>query len=103
MTLDCLRCGACCRTAHDGRILVSAEDIVRWKRRGRDDISSKLVPGHFSEMAFAAKSDGACVHLGTPDNLHACRIYDERGSTCRDFEVGSWQCLEFRQDAGLPV
>jgi Fe-S-cluster containining protein len=99
--LDCLRCGACCRQASDGRILVPAEDLVRWKRQGRDDILAQIVPGHFGEEAFAFTQDGACVHLGVPGQANACAIYEDRGTTCREFEKGSWQCLEFRRDAGL--
>jgi Fe-S-cluster containining protein len=99
--LDCLTCGACCRQASDGRILVPALDILRWKRNGRLDLVAALVPGHFSELAFASTAEGACVHLGTPSNAHACRIYEDRGTTCRDFEKGSWQCLEFRREAGI--
>lgn len=99
--LDCLACGACCRQASDGRILVPEQDIVRWRRSGRRDLLAQLVPGHFGELAFASTDEGACVHLGTPANRNACRIYDARGTTCREFEKGSWQCLEFRREAGL--
>ena len=28
--LDCLTCGACCRTGGDGRILIPPEDLARW-------------------------------------------------------------------------
>jgi Fe-S-cluster containining protein len=100
-SLDCLACGVCCREASDGRILVPAEDLVRWKRAGRADLLVALVPGHFGELAFASTAEGACVHLGTPANKNACRIYEDRGTTCRDFEKGSWQCHEFRRDHGL--
>jgi Fe-S-cluster containining protein len=96
-----LTCGACCRQASDGRILVPADDIVRWKRAGRGDLVAALVEGHFSELAFACDDSGACVHLGTSANPNACRVYEDRGTTCRDFERGSWQCLEFRRDAGI--
>ena len=105
--LDCLRCGACCRTGHDGRILVPAEDLVRWRRDGRDDLVAQLQPGHFGELAFATREDGSCVHLGVPASggapaqPNACRIYEVRGTTCREFERGSWQCLEFRRDHGI--
>jgi len=99
--LDCLTCGACCRQASDGRILVPADDIVRWRRAGRLDLVDQLVPGHFGEQAFAYTDAGACVHLGTTDCANACRIYEVRGTTCHEFEKGSWQCLEFRRDAGL--
>jgi Fe-S-cluster containining protein len=99
--LDCLACGACCRQASDGRILVPEQDIVRWRRAGRADLVARLVPGHFGELAFAYTDEGACVHLGTASCANACSIYEERGTTCREFERGSWQCLEFRRDAGL--
>jgi Fe-S-cluster containining protein len=99
--LDCLACGACCRQGSDGRILVPAEDIVRWRRQGRLDLVAALQPGHFGELAFATTEAGACVHLGTAESRHACRIYEDRGTTCHEFEKGSWQCLEFRRDAGL--
>lgn len=99
--LDCLACGVCCRQASDGRILVPAEDIVRWKRMGRDDLVDGLVEGHFGEMAFPCRPDGSCQHLGVPGQPHACSIYPIRGTTCRDFEAGSWQCLEFRREAGM--
>lgn len=101
MALDCLTCGACCRTGHDGRILVPAEDLLRWRRLGRDDLADAVQPGHFGEVAFATRADGACVHLGTPASPNACAIYEIRGTTCRDFERGGWQCLEFRREAGL--
>ena len=99
--LDCLTCGACCREGSDGRILVPEADIVRWRRAGRHELVAQLVPGHFGEMAFAHTPEGACVHLGTPENANACRIYEDRGTTCHDFQKGSWQCLEFRRDAGI--
>jgi len=67
---------------------------------GRDDIAAAVQPGHFGLVGFATREDGSCVHLGTPNSAHACRIYDIRGTTCRDFEKGSSQCLEFRRDAG---
>ncbi len=101
LELDCLTCGACCRQGSDGRILVPAEDVVRWKRAKRSDILAQLVPGHFGEQAFASTPEGACVHLGTSESRHACRMYEDRGTTCREFERGSWQCHEFRRDAGL--
>jgi Fe-S-cluster containining protein len=98
LELDCLSCGACCRNATDGSILIPAEDLVRWHRIGRSDIARKIQPGHFGSVAYAARSDGGCIHLGTPDELYGCAIYADRGTTCRDFERGSPQCLEFRRD-----
>ena len=81
--LDCLTCGACCRTGHDGRILVPAEDIVRWKRIGREDVAGALQPGHFGEMAFATDDRGACVHLGTAESPNACAMTNLKSKTMR--------------------
>lgn len=94
---DCLSCGACCRSGHDGRILVPKEDLLRWFRAGQHHLVRQTQPGHFSQRAFMTKSDGSCVHLGTAENENACRIYSERGTTCRDFEAGSPQCISFRR------
>lgn len=99
--LDCLTCGVCCRTGHDGRILIPPEDLVYWRRIGRDDVARLIQPGHFGLDAFATHPDGSCVHLGTSSSPHACQIYEIRGTTCRDFERGSRQCLEFRRDFGV--
>jgi Fe-S-cluster containining protein len=85
--------------------LVPAEDLVRWRRIGREDLCEALQPGHFGERAFATTPDGACVHLGASVNgvrsENACSIYEVRGTTCREFEKGSRQCLEFRRDFGI--
>lgn len=99
--LDCLTCAACCRTGTDGRILIPPDDLMRWRRIGRNDIAEAIQPGHFDMVAFATHDDGACVHLGTVESVNACQIYEIRGATCKDFEKGSPQCLEFRRDAGL--
>lgn len=100
-TLDCRACGACCRQASDGRILVPVADILRFRRTGRADIADALVPGHFSEMAFPSTPGGACVYLGAPSGPNDCSIYPIRGTTCREFEAGSRQCLSYRREAGL--
>lgn len=94
--LDCRDCAACCRDATDGRVLVGAADLVRWRREGRRDILESLVPGHFSRKAFAERSDGACAHLGTEDRPNDCAIYETRGESCRAVEPGSRACLEYR-------
>lgn len=101
MTLDCLTCGVCCRTGDDGCLLIPEDDLRRWRAIGREDIAEAVQPGHFGLVAFATRPDGSCVHLGTEENENACQIYEDRGTTCRDFEPGCPQCLEFRRDAGL--
>jgi len=98
---DCLSCGACCRTGTDGRILIPPKDLLRWRKLGRDDIAEAVQPGHFGMLGFSTRADGSCVHLGTDESPNACQIYEIRGTTCREFEKGSQQCLEFRRDVGI--
>lgn len=82
---------------------MSAQDLVRWKREGREDILQGLVPGHFGVTAFAARADGSCVHLGVAGRAWDCSIYATRGSACRELQPGDPQCLAYRRVAGLPV
>src|SRR5262245_58505060 len=98
--LDCRACGACCREASEGRILVSTEDIVRWRRAGKVELVRALVPGHFGELGMPDRN-GACSYLGVAGHPNDCSMYEDRPDTCRDFEAGSPQCLEFRRRAGL--
>jgi Fe-S-cluster containining protein len=96
--LDCTRCGACC-AAGPGRILILADDLVLWRRKGRGDLADNTDEGHFGERAFPTSPEGTCVYLSRPGGLTLCTIYDDRASVCREFQAGSWQCLEFRRDA----
>ncbi len=68
---------------------------------GREDVAAAVQPGHFGLVAFQTDDAGACVHLGTDLSENACQIYEIRGTTCREFERGSPQCLEFRRDFGI--
>jgi Fe-S-cluster containining protein len=99
--LDCRACGACCRYAEDGRVPVSAEDLVRWRRSGRSDLADAVVDGHFGERGMPARSDGACRYLGVVGAPNDCAIYPDRPRTCAKFAVGSRQCLEARRLFGL--
>jgi Fe-S-cluster containining protein len=97
-TISCDRCeAACCRDVGDGTALVSAEDIVRWKRDGAQHVLATLVPGHFSQQGFATHANGTCVHLGIEGRPHDCSIYSTRGESCRALEPGSSQCLTYRR------
>jgi len=99
--LDCRACAACCRDASDGRVLVSADDLVRLRRSCRHEVVAGLVPGHFGELAFPARTDGRCAHLGTAANPNDCDIYEDRATSCRSVEAGGAQCLAYRRALGL--
>lgn len=96
--LDCTRCGACCESG-EGHILIAEEDLVLWRRKGRHDLADHTDEGHFGMRAFPTTKEGACIYLSWPEGRSICSIYEDRASTCREFQAGTWQCLEFRRDA----
>lgn len=97
-TVQCATCdAACCRDVGDGAALVSAEDIVRWKREGATKILDSLVPGHFGQEGLGTHPNGTCVHLGTSDRPNDCSIYPTRGECCHALVAGSRQCLMYRR------
>ncbi len=98
---DCRSCAACCCDASDGRVLISSDDLVRWRREARPDILGGLVEGHFGMQGFGAKPDGRCEHLGIDDRPLDCAIYPTRGASCRLVEAGDPQCLSYRRAQGL--
>lgn len=97
---DCVTCGACC-FQRPGTILITENDLVRYRREKRSDILDQLEEGHFGHMAFMMNEAGSCVHHGRPGAPHECQIYEDRAEVCRTFEAGSPQCLEFRADRGV--
>ncbi len=99
--LDCTRCGACCH-AGEGHILITAEDLVRWRRQGLHHLADHTDEGHFGERAFPVSAKtGACIHYDESSGQTLCQIYADRADVCREFQAGSWQCLEFRRDHGI--
>lgn len=98
--LDCLTCGACCR-GHAGVILITEQDLLRFRDSGRPELAEQRAPGHFSQDAIATHADGSCVHLGQPDKPNHCSIYEIRPSICGEFAVGCPQCLAARRSAGI--
>jgi len=90
---DCQRCGFCCQ-AHVG-MLVSHEDIQRWRREGRDDIL-RLIENAEAVFGRGGLGDGAylsdCPFLIREGDHAACVIYEARPQVCRDFRPGSERC-----------
>jgi Fe-S-cluster containining protein len=96
---SCRECAACCRDAGDGTVLVSAGDLLRWRREKATVILAGFVPGHFGQQGFRARADGACIHLGSRDQPNDCSIYETRAESCRSLERGSAQCLAYARMA----
>jgi hypothetical protein len=91
--VDCLRCGACCREAYHS-VTVSVRDPVVWQEPA-------LIVRHGHR--FEILRDGArCAALEEArPGAFACRIYEHRPRTCREFAAGGRHCLEARRRVGL--
>jgi hypothetical protein len=103
-TLDCLTCGACCREAYHS-VQVGLRDPMR--RKQPDLVVDR---GTFLEVKragdrCAALAGGERVASPTGPTIarYACTIYDDRPRTCREFTLGSANCLIARKRVGLSL
>ncbi len=95
--LDCLECGACCRCFP---IFVSDEDGEREPLIKENGI---LERNFLRTEKRAYRLYPLPFHDGCPflQEDNRCRIYETRPSVCRQFAVGSAQCLEARKRKGV--
>lgn len=92
--LDCLACGACCRSAYDA-VPVSARDPVR-------RLHPQLIDERDGGFRSVRRRGDRCAALeGPPGGPFRCVIYADRPRNCRDFEAGGRHCLEARRRVGL--
>ena len=89
---DCMLCGACC---YDNQVVIDAEDEKRFRDGGRADLLKKLSrKGIVRLLPLLRTKTKPCSHLKT----NMCTIYDVRPNMCRDFPVGTEQCITSRED-----
>jgi hypothetical protein len=98
--LDCRDCGACCRAAYDV-VELAPRDVV--KRKHPELV---MFDGPYPQMKRAGDR---CIALegGANDGrsfVHfTCRIYDDRPTSCREFERHGEHCLTARRRVGLSL
>ncbi len=91
-SLDCLVCGACCREAYHAVEVGRRDPFVRSHPECLVEVEGRLnIP----------RRDGICACLVPGDGAWPCAVYDLRPRTCRDFEVGSDNCVIARQRMGI--
>lgn len=94
-TLDCLACGACCRSAYDS-VTVGARDPVLRRH-------PELVEYRGSYIELRRVGDRCAALAGPEGGPYRCTIYEDRPRCCRDFEAGGRHCLEARRRVGLTI
>ncbi len=98
--LDCLTCGACCREAYHSVDVAARDPMVKKQpayvtKRGTQlqvlRTNDRCAALHGGEIADGKVTSYACV------------IYDDRPRTCREFTLGSANCLTARRRVGLSL
>lgn len=94
-TVDCQTCGACCREAYHS-VEVSPRD--RFVKRHPD-----LVVKYETRLEVLRTGDRCANLQGDLRTGFACTHYEDRPQTCRDFTLGSDNCLIARRRVGLSL
>ncbi|MEW6039326.1 MAG: YkgJ family cysteine cluster protein [Pseudomonadota bacterium] len=95
--LDCPSCGACCREAYQAVEISAREPVVRLHPE------LVMVAGNRRKLRRAGERCAALAGGVDPAESYACRIYQDRPRTCRDFTRGSANCLDARRRVGLSL
>ncbi len=92
--LDCLECGACCRS---NEVVLEKADLRRFDEAGRPELYRPpyAIRKRDGRVILRLKKDGRCKHLGE-DNM--CAVYTFRPEACREFPAGSECCLWARYE-----
>lgn len=93
VALDCADCGACCREAFHV-VELGARDPFRRAR-------PELLRQQDGRWELPRRPDGRCPCLEGEPGTWRCDSYDQRPRTCRDFTLGSTNCVEARRRVGL--
>lgn len=91
--LDCLPCGACCRSGFDV-VPIGARDAAR-------RLHPELVRSRGGRFEMARVGERCAALAGLEAGPYTCGIYDDRPRNCRDLEVGGRHCLAARRRVGL--
>ncbi len=93
--LECTACGACCREAY-GAVDVGARDPFRRRH-------PELVVERGDRLELRRQGDRCAALEGgrAHGERFRCAVYEDRPRTCREFTLGSINCLVARRRVGL--
>lgn len=99
--LDCTGCGACCTHMVSPPFLCldDDEEFAALKTR-RPDLAAELVADIERRIRDGDRTDDAPCTWLDPGTMR-CRHYEDRPEICREFEMGSEDCLAHRGREGI--
>jgi Fe-S-cluster containining protein len=86
-SFTCASCRACCCRLE---VLLMPEDAIPERLTTQD---------HWGAWVMRQLDDGWCIALDRETML--CTIYERRPTVCRDYAVGSYDCIEQRTKNGV--
>ena len=96
----CQSCGACC--ANFRVSFYWGETDANPFGTVPERLTVPIAP-HYVAMQGTEKKPARCVALGgTIGDFVGCTIYEQRSSTCREFDAGTDACNRARSNHGLP-
>jgi Fe-S-cluster containining protein len=96
----CVSCGACCATYRVSFYWSEADPFLGG--RVPPELTEQIAPTRLA-MQGTNQKNPRCVALnGEIGCAVSCTIYEDRSSTCREFEAGSEGCQKARHAHGLP-
>ena len=98
--LDCLTCGACCREAYQAVDVAARDPFVAKQPAYITKRGTQLQVLRDGDRCAALKGGAIVDAKITP---YACVIYDDRPKTCREFTLGSANCLIARRRVNLSL
>jgi uncharacterized protein len=99
LSFDCQTCGACC--AYFRVSFYWAETDAHPQGSVPKAMTKSISPYHVAMQGTTIKPP-RCVALdGNIGESVGCSIYEKRSSTCREFEMGTDECIKARREHGL--
>jgi len=107
MKFECKRCGKCC-VKFTGTLSATKEDILRWRKEGRDDIIAYVyfMGDDWGDLFFHPETGGE-IHDRCPflrkirnKNEYKCMIEETKPEVCRNYPHGR-KCIK-NEDMNIP-
>ncbi len=100
MSQECTNCGACCASFRVS--FYWGETSAHEQGTVPAELTKAISPHHVCMKGTEQKPVRCIALMGEVGCEVSCSIYEQRSSTCRQFEAGSEDCAKARKIHGLP-
>lgn len=101
MSQDCQSCGACCASYRVSFYWAESDEHPNGHVPAA--LTTPISPYRIAMRGTDAKPVRCVALQGCIGEAVSCSIYEQRSSTCRDFNAGDERCAQARRRHGLPA